>query len=54
MAESYYAAFLHRPSDAGRDYWIAQLMNRTATYGKLAADFLASAEFYQNGLNSLP
>jgi hypothetical protein len=53
MAESYYAAFLHRPSDASRDYWIAQLMSRTATYGQLAADFLASAEFYQNGQKGL-
>jgi hypothetical protein len=54
MEESYYTTFLHRPSDAGREYWITQLTSRTATYGQLAADFLASTEFYQNGQQSTP
>ena len=54
MEESYYSSFLHRPSDAGREYWITQLTNRTATYGQLAMGFLASAEFYQNAQQSVP
>src|SRR5262249_47890355 len=54
MEESYYTAFLHRPSDAGREYWIGLLTNRASTYGQLAADFLASGEFYQKGGQAVP
>jgi hypothetical protein len=45
--ESFYAAFLRRPSDSMREVWIAQLTGGTVTFGQLAVQFLAGVEFFQ-------
>jgi hypothetical protein len=45
LAESYYDVLLHRPSDAGRDFWVFSDLDATT----MRVGFEATPEFFVNG-----
>jgi hypothetical protein len=55
LVHSYYAAFLQRSTDAGSTFWTARLSPiPTLSLDQVAAQLLASAEFYQDAAQGTP